>query len=67
MTSKPKETSETEKMNATTWIKVGEHSSPAVLKKTVAKLRAQWLDRYVFRICEKANDEKNFELHLKHR
>ena len=49
------------------WIKIGEHSNQAVLKKTVMKIRAKWLDRYDFRICESDSEKQQYELQLKHR
>ena len=48
------------------WIKIGEHQSRAVLKKTVDKIRAKWLDRYELRICPSECDH-GFQLQLKHR
>jgi len=54
-------------MNTPSWTKIGEHSSRAVLKKTVAKIRAKWLDRYLFKISEKSEQDDGYELHIKHR
>jgi hypothetical protein len=48
------------------WINIGEHESPAVLKKTIQKIRAKWLDRYELRICRKSTDVESFQLQLRH-
>jgi hypothetical protein len=67
MNSEAKEVRENSVMEAASWTKIGEHSNRTVLKKTVAKIRAKWLDRYVFRILKCDENDKGFELHLKHR
>ncbi|HIA02686.1 MAG TPA: hypothetical protein EYN66_12385 [Myxococcales bacterium] len=53
-------------INESGWISIGEHESPAVLKKTLQRIRAKWLDRYELRICPKDSDDESFQLQLKH-
>ncbi len=53
-------------INESGWISIGEHESPAVLNKTLQRIRAKWLDRYELRICPKSSDDESFQLQLKH-
>jgi hypothetical protein len=55
-----------EKMNAGTWMKIGEHSSQEALKQTAKKIRSKWAGRYDFEICP-CREKEAWELRLRHR
>ena len=54
-------------MNATSWIKIGENADLKALKQAAEKIRARWIGRYDFQICECQDKDKGYELRLRHR
>ena len=55
------------RMNARTWVKIGEHLDRDTLKQAAEKIRARWAGRYDFDICKCPDARKGFELRLRHR